>query len=535
MSSSDPDSWLPALWALRPVGNKEGAFLKTRRSLSACIAAALVAGSLVLLAPAAHAKTPKCFGKKATIVGTNGDDNDFDTTDGTGSGLSVIQGTKKADVIVGKGGDDIIVGFGGNDLICGGKGDDRIIGLGGSDKMDGGGSAKNPGSDQIDFGFAKRGVTANLATETATGEGNDVIRHFETVAGSNFDDNLTGDSGVNIMDGATGDDVLTGGPTSQNGDQDSIDIIDPGDGNDQVFGGDGFDLVSYLSKALNEDGTTPPGVTVDLSAGTATGLGDDGLDGIEAVLGSEFNDVIKGDAGFNLFLPGGGDDQVTGGGGDDYVIFWFAPGDITASLESGTATGEGNDTLANDLEGLFGSIAGNDNLTGNNKNNFIAGDAGNDIINGGQGDDWLSGGAGNDTIDGGQGNYDLVDFSTSLAAVTANLATNTASGEGTDSISNLEAIFGSSFNDNLTGDTSANYLFGWFGSDSINGGTGNDEIDGDEDADGADTDSADGGGGNDTCANAETLLQCTAVEAQDIRQHPLNSQAQEVAAFRRNL
>ncbi len=71
--------------------------------------------------------TPTCFGKKATIVGTPGNDR--------------IPGTSRADVIVGLGGNDRINGLGGNDLICGGDGNDTLIGGTGTDRISGGAGA----------------------------------------------------------------------------------------------------------------------------------------------------------------------------------------------------------------------------------------------------------------------------------------------------------------------------------------------------------------------------------------------------------
>src|ERR671925_1158077 len=62
----------------------------------------------VLPTTGAYAQVSLCFGKQATIVGTEGDDS--------------INGTKKGDVIVGIGGRDVIHGLGGADRICGGDG-----------------------------------------------------------------------------------------------------------------------------------------------------------------------------------------------------------------------------------------------------------------------------------------------------------------------------------------------------------------------------------------------------------------------------
>lgn len=64
-------------------------------------------GVLGVLLPATPASAaPTCFGKRATIVGTPGDDR--------------LVGTGGRDVIVGRGGDDVILGRGGRDRICGG-------------------------------------------------------------------------------------------------------------------------------------------------------------------------------------------------------------------------------------------------------------------------------------------------------------------------------------------------------------------------------------------------------------------------------
>jgi Ca2+-binding RTX toxin-like protein len=271
-------------------------------------------------------------------------------------------------------------------------------------------------------------------------------------------------------------------------------------------------------------------VNVDLATGTATGEGTDTFNSFEAVWGSTFNDVIRGNNQGNFLVPSLGDDEVRGAGGFDYAIFWFSENPVNANLTSGTATGEGSDTLANDVEGLFGSILGNDTLTGDNKDNFLGGDSGNDTLDGGGGDDWLQGGGGNDSMEGGTGAYDLADFSTSFAAVAANLVNSTATGEGNDTLANLEGLYGSAFNDALTGNDADNFLFGDSGTDQLTGGLGKDEIDGGPDSDGADG----GGGGNDECANVEQVAQCTTVPVDQIRIHPVFNAAQAVADFRRN-
>ena len=482
----------------------------------------MILGSLVLLDSPASARTPKCLGQKATIVAK------------PGSGITY--GTKGSDVIVGTSGPDAIVGFGAKtgfkdkgDLICGGGDDDVIAGGRGNDQMSGG-----AGDDQLFYGFASRGVTASLVTGRATGEGTDSFTSFQTISGSEFGDTLTGDYAVNFFFGNGGNDQILGGPPQSGDSIDQTDIIAGGDGDDVIDGGDGFDMVSYQDRPDNENGTSF-GVTVDLPSHSASGFGTDALDRIEAVWGSPQDDVIMGDGQDNFLVPAQGDDEVTGGGGDDYAIFWFAGQStpsftgVTANLANGTATGEGNDTLGDGIEGLFGSIAGNDHLTGDDGPNLISGDAGDDVLNGGLGDDYISGGFGNDVMDGGGGTYDLIDFSLAPGPVTASLASGTATGDGTDTFTNAEALFGSSYNDTLTGDANANFLFAWFGDDTANGGEGDDQIDA-----GPGADVADGGAGTNLCAEAEQFTSCTSVPASQIQQHPLNTQAQEIANFRRN-
>ncbi|HEV2791073.1 MAG TPA: hypothetical protein VGV69_07220 [Solirubrobacterales bacterium] len=63
----------------------------------------------------------RCFGKKATIVGTRGRDR--------------LAGTPRRDVIAALAGADEVRGLSGPDLICGGKGRDRLFGGAGRDKV----------------------------------------------------------------------------------------------------------------------------------------------------------------------------------------------------------------------------------------------------------------------------------------------------------------------------------------------------------------------------------------------------------------
>jgi len=362
------------------------------------VAAFTVALVVVFLVPpqAANAARPRCFGKRATIVGT--------------ARADVLKGTSRPDVIVGLEGNDLIKGLGGDDRICGGKGNDTLVGRGGddllageegSDKLTGGGGAFDflvggPGGDRLNGGagiadmasyFPAPGpVKANLAAGTATGDGSDTLTGVEDVDGSRFDDVITGNAASNFLFGEAGNDTLSGG----DGD---FDGLIGGDGDDSLDGGAGEDFASFLFSSA--------GVTVNLTTGTATGEGTDTLANIEDVEGSRHDDSLTGNAGPNVFWPALGNDTVDGSTGTDTVSYEFAQTSVTANLTTGTATGEGTDMLIG-IENLNGSRL-NDNLTGDAGPNVLHGLAGDDTLSGGDGDDTIIGGEGADTLDGGNG------------------------------------------------------------------------------------------------------------------------------------
>jgi Ca2+-binding RTX toxin-like protein len=354
---------------------------------------------------------------------------------------ATIVGTDGDDALKGTPGNDVIVAGDGSDVIFADAGDDLICGEGGGDFI-----FAEDGNDQID-----------------AGTGNDAI------------------------DAGPGDDKISGGPGGEN------------------------DLLLFL------DATGP--VTASLATGTATGgEGNDTITNIGSLIGGPFNDTLTGDAStFNGLGGGPGDDVLDGGDGFDGDI--LSQGPETVNLATGAATGaDGNDTLRN-MEGIEGT-AQDDNFTGNDDTNVIDGRGGNDILNGlggsdliqgdaqfdqnpgndvisgGEGDDFLQPSPGNDTLDGGPGRLDMIDFSPMLAVVSANLATGKLVGRGIGNmkVSNVEGLFGSSFNDTLIGDKGPNFLLGNGGTDKLLGAAGDDFLSG---GDGGD--SFDGGPGTDYC------------------------------------
>ena len=126
---------------------------------------------------------------------------------------------------------------------------------------------------------------------------------------------------------------------------------------------------------------------------------------------------------------------------------------------------------ASDVYGLVGNLViARDTLI----ENYVAG-TGDDIVVGNAADNVLEGSAGADDIDG-QLSLDTAAYTGSDAAVTVNLSDGTASGgdaEG-DTLTSIENLTGSAFDDTLTGDAGPNVLDGRAGADTLDGGEGTD-------------------------------------------------------------
>ena len=138
---------------------------------------------------------------------------------------------------------------------------------------------------------------------------------------------------------------------------------------------------------------------------------------------------------------------------------------------------------------------GNNIINAGDGNDVLTAGSGNNELHGGAGNDLLYSGAGNDLLDGGSGT-DTASYAHATAAVTVNLgllvAQNTL-GAGTDTLTGIENLVGSNFNDSLTGDNNNNVINGGLGNDTLNGGGGDDLLIG-----GSGNNTLTGGAGADT-------------------------------------
>src|SRR5450755_1409305 len=242
-----------------------------------------------------------------------------------------------------------------------------------------------------------------------------------------------------------------------------------------------------------------PGWNYESFTFTATGSSTDlvfkSLDS-SGVAGAQISDVhvvqntgdagnyLSGGAGNDFLVGADGNDTLVGGSGTDTADYSASASAVTVNLATNVNTGgdAAGDSLSG-IENITGS-AYNDTLTGDANDNVLSGGAGNDTLDGGAGNDTLIGGAGADTLTGGSGT-DTADYSASASAVTVNLATNVNTGGDAagDSLSGIENLIGSAYDDTLTGDAGANVISGGAGNDTIIGGAGADTLDGGAGAD----------------------------------------------------
>jgi Ca2+-binding RTX toxin-like protein len=179
--------------------------------------------------------------------------------------------------------------------------------------------------------------------------------------------------------------------------------------------------------------------------------------------------ILNGDGSDNIFIATAARETFRGFGGADTVSYADQPGSlgVTVSLlkpksNTGFAAGDTYDSI--------------ENLIGTSRNDRLTGNAGDNILDGGGGADQLNGDAG----------FDTASYLNAMTGVTANLTNaklNTGDAFG-DTYKSIERLFGSQFEDVLTGGK---------GVEAVMGGGGDDIIDG-----GARIDTLTGGAGRDT-------------------------------------
>ena len=297
------------------------------------------------------------------------------------SGIENIIGSQGSDSIVFDGGVNVIDGQGGADIINAGGGADTILGGAGNDTIvyvtGDGADTIDGGADNDTLAITGTGAANNLAVvfngsrltnvaggtivnvENVTADllgGTDTLSYATSTAGVNVDlqlgtasgfisiagiENVTGGAGSDVLAGRAGANTLSGG-----GGDDRF-VARAGDGNDTYNGDAGNDTLDLSLTSANAN--------VTAGAASSAAIGNDTLNGIENVIGSQGNDTINFGGGVNVIDGQGGNDVINAGSGNDIVL-----------------GGAGNDTI------IAGS--GNDTITGGLNNDIMTGGSGIDTF-----------------------------------------------------------------------------------------------------------------------------------------------------------
>jgi Ca2+-binding RTX toxin-like protein len=276
-------------------------------------------------------------------------------------------GTSSQDSMWGLAGKDILRGLGANDSAYGGDNSDILYGGTGNDRLVGGGSADK--------------ICGNSGADSLLGKGGN-----DFIYGDNATTGLTmctaASPGAEKIWGGNGNDVIYGGPNGPQ--QQTVESIYGGSGNDKMYGQDGNDDM-FGQKGSDE---------------ISGGSGDDYLFAGQTNVSTNTT-VIPGESGDKLW-GGPGKDRFDCGGMSETIIQDFglldtkincalSPGplDEIDEIECISTSGNASICIGTDKD---------DNMVGDSGVNDIDGKGGNDEIYGYQGADLITGGAGNDKI-----------------------------------------------------------------------------------------------------------------------------------------
>jgi len=390
---------------------------------------------------------------------------------GTGGTINVGSGNKtllNIESITATNFDDQITAVGGDNVLNGADGADIFITDGvGNDTFDGGfGGVDTNSSDRIDYSTSTNAITLDLSlapdvdgfNAVDVGGTIDRIRNFEiyygsdsagdTITGSASGEEIRGNGGVDIIDGRDGDDVIYGGS--------GADTLDGGAGGESVIG----DTLNFndLTTSVTLNLTNP-------NSGTAVSAGDtDNFLNFERYVLTNQADIINESVGADIIDGAGGIDQISysARGGVYIEVDLNAGPNLTVDVRNSGDNSLVETDIINNVENIVGST-GNDN--------FIDGAASN-IIDGASGSDSLT--YENDST--------AISFNMNL---TSGGFFTISQGAENDQIARIENITGSTGNDTMQGNVSANTFDGFTGNDTFlasgggdtyTGGTGNDYI-----------------------------------------------------------
>ncbi|MDT8326269.1 MAG: calcium-binding protein [Roseovarius sp.] len=441
---------------------------------------AMVSGRLELFAVATGDGGLSRFSISTDLLGVTA------TGQNGSAGNDVLTAAPGGGLIQAGAGSDVILDGDGTDTLWGGQGEDIFIFRpdGKDDRI----GDFNAAEDRLDFSAYQFVHDPSAISYLQANSGGVVTIGDEDLIIFTSDSRTLTRSDLDRALLLTSDRVLIPDPLSRQG-SDTNDIIEAGLSAETIDGGSGFDTVTY--RQANS------AVQVDLAASISNAGAAQGhvLVSIEAIIGSEFNDVLRGDAGANALTggsghdtllgnsgadwltPGSGSDSVDGGDGSDMVSFVDLDAAVIVDLAAGTARSGVDTDLLVSIENVTGTLFGD----------FIQGDDQDNRLRGLGNYDWFIGSDGADTIEGGAGR-DMISYTNATSGVTVNLALNkgTAGQAAGDVYDSIERATGSIHSDLFYGDDQANDFRGlggydWFigsggGKDRYDGGSGLDTV-----------------------------------------------------------
>jgi Ca2+-binding RTX toxin-like protein len=435
-----------------------------------------------------------------------------------GPGADVISGLKGNDHIHGDGGTDFLFGeffidlpfLTGDDCIWGDDGIDLVVGDNFIDIQSGtaGGDDSLWGDNDIDF-LIGDDVLPDIFSQTHAG-GKDAIEggnDIDLLFGDGGNDDIKGNDDIDFAEGNGGDDVIDGGDGRSfsycNTTIELGNLLLGGDGDDDVTGGAGIDLIfgnhdsdkltgkgqvdlmfggDKLDKMFGDAGGTVcvigvPGVPIRLGNLMLGGSGNDKMwsgGDLDVMLGQDDNDEMHGYDG-SLQLPAAVDaDVLLGGAGNDNMEGDDEAGTLLLSLDFLFGGPDADDMQGGkNMDFIFGG-PGLDRLHGDSNALLLVGSI--DLMFGGPDEDWMDGGNSLDLIFGEGGNDTMLGDDETAALISPDLLFGGTGDDRMNGGSSLDFMFGAKDADHMLGDS--NHLWEPLSADFMWGGTGPDDMDG---------------------------------------------------------
>ncbi|MFT3955331.1 MAG: calcium-binding protein [Piscinibacter sp.] len=485
-----------------------------------------------------------------------------------GAGADTVSGGEGNDSLLGGAGIDSLLGGNGDDVLYGGANPDylwvpnrplvadtvadRLVGGAGNDRylvdssLDVVVEVSSGGTLDAVISSIDNSLTRYANVEALVLQRNSDAWFGQGTAGANI---LVGNERDNLLVGGAGNDTLSGFVNVANLLDPQSDVLDAGDGNDVLvafgfgtaftaarevsfFGGAGDDLYILGTPVDTYGGQDSAGndTAILLASGSV-----ENIEGVETVV------LYGADAGLDavaratlntVHAAANGGALYTGSLGNAY---------------NATGNALANTIIGNRLDNLLIGGAGNDSIAAGLGNDTLEGGSGVDSLVGGDGNDWYYLDTGDVAVEAVNGGFDVLASATIssftgyanfeglqyLGATAVNLnrgSSNTSAdflggGSGNDTVSGFggnDTLDGGAGNDTVNGGAANDSLLGGLGNDSLLGGTENDTLDGGDGLDtlrgelgddwlrgGAGADLVDGGGNWDTLEGgdgADTMM-----------------------------